>query len=227
MELQDLNARTVVTANMVNFNFSGAGETTKYIDYYTKQEGYLSKVSAADAAYLGEEDGKVKFMISGVTGLVEKKYVEIVPQGTYYASNYEVNSKGKLYHYISNNVNATKNEGNYNYVGEGPSYLTKGVEYYSYDGHYFYSDYNTMINDYKNNTRANSINPNNPYYSYFQYLPLRSKTSYTGAQLTSYLNNKANSSESKLNNTGDIFVKYQNQYGVRVILQSVRIIYSG
>ena len=214
----DLNARTVVTANMVNFNFSGAGETTKYIDYYTKQEGYLSKVSAADAAYLGEEDGKVKFMISGVTGLVEKKYVEIVPQGTYYASNYEVNSKGKLYHYISNNVNATKNEGNYNYVGEGPSYLTKGVEYYSYDGHYFYSDYNTMINDYKNNTRANSINPNNPYYSYFQYLPLRSKTSYTGAQLTSYLNNKANSSESKLNNTGDIFVKYQNQYGVNALM---------
>ena len=214
----DLNARTVVTANMVNFNFSGAGETTKYIDYYTKQEGYLSKVSAADAAYLGEEDGKVKFMISGVTGLVDKKYVEIVPQGTYYASNYEVNSKGKLYHYISNNVNATKNEGNYNYVGEGPSYLTKGVEYYSYDGHYFYSDYNAMINDYKNNTRANSINPNNPYYSYFQYLPLRSKTSYTGAQLTSYLNNKANSSESKLNNTGDIFVKYQNQYGVNALM---------
>ena len=75
-----------------------------------------------------------------------------------------------------------------------------------------------MINDYKNNTRANSINPNNPYYSYFQYLPLRSKTSYTGAQLTSYLNNKANSSESKLNNTGDIFVKYQNQYGVNALM---------
>ena len=212
------NARTVNTANMVNFNCSKAGVTTKYIDYYTGKEGYLSKTSAADAAFLGTENGKIKFMISGVTGLVDSQYVEVVSQGTYYASNYEVNSRGKLYHYISNNVNATGNEGNFNYVGAGPSYLTKGVEYYSYDGHYFYSDYNAMINDYKNNTRANSINPNNPYYSYFQYLPLRSKTSYTGAQLTSYLNNKANSSESKLNNTGDIFVKYQNQYGVNALM---------
>ena len=212
------NDRTVNTANMVNFNCSKAGVTTKYIDYYTGKEGYLSKTSAADAAFLGTENGKIKFMISGVTGLVDSQYVEVVSQGTYYASNYEVNSRGKLYHYISNNVNATGNEGNFNYVGAGPSYLTKGVEYYSYDGHYFYSDYNAMINDYKNNTRANSINPNNPYYSYFQYLPLRSKTSYTGAQLTSYLNNKANSSESKLNNTGDIFVKYQNQYGVNALM---------
>jgi len=211
-------ARTVTTSNMVNFNCSKAGTTTKYIDYYTNQEGYLSKSSAADAAYLGMENGKIKFMIAGVTGLVDPQYVEVVSQGTYYASNYEVNSKGKLYHYISNNVNATGNQGNSNYIGEGPSYLQKNKEYYSYDGHYFYSDYNTMINDYKNNTRINSVNPNNPYYSYFQYLPLRSKTRYTGSQLTNYLNNKANSSTSKLNNTGDLFIKYQDKYGVNALL---------
>ena len=112
------NERLVETANMVNFNCSKAGKTTKYIDYYTGQDGYLSKSSAADAAYLGMENGKVKFMVSGVVGLVDLNQVEIVTQGKYYASNYEVNSKGKLYHYISNNVNATGNQGNYNYVGE-------------------------------------------------------------------------------------------------------------
>ena len=211
-------ARVVTTANMVNFNCNKAGITTSYIDVNTGQAGYLSKASAADAAYLGMENGKVKFMISGVVGLVDPNLVEVVTQGTYYASNYEVNSSGKLYHYISNNVNATGNEGNKNYVGVGPSYLKKNTEYYSYDGHYFYADYNVMINDYKNNVRTNSVNPNNPYYNYFQYLPLRSKTNYTGSQITTYLNNKANSSTSKLNNTGDYFVKYQNQYGVNALL---------
>ena len=212
------NTRVVTTGNMVNFNCNKAGVTTNYVDANTGQTGYLSKASAADAAYLGMENGKVKFMISGVVGLVDPNLVEVVTQGTYYASNYEVNSKGKLYHYISNNVNATGNQGNYNYVGEGPSYLVKGKEYYSYDGHYFYTDYNVMINDYKNNVRTNSVNPNDPYYNYFQYLPLRSKTNYTGSQITTYLNNKANSSSSKLNNTGDYFVKYQNQYGVNALL---------
>ena len=212
------NERLVETANMVNFNCSKAGKTTKYIDYYTGQDGYLSKSSAADAAYLGMENGKVKFMVSGVVGLVDLNQVEIVTQGKYYASNYEVNSKGKLYHYISNNVNATGNQGNYNYVGEAPSYLSRGIEYYSYDGHYFYTTYEVMIKDYKNNVRSNSVNPNNPYYSYFQYLPLRSKTNYSAMQLTTYMNKKADSASSKLNDTGELFIKYQNQYGVNALM---------
>ena len=62
--------------------------------------------------------------------------------------------------------------------------MTKGKEYYSYDGHYFYENYNTMITDYKNNVRTNSVNPSTPYYNYFQYLPMRSKTNYTAQELT-------------------------------------------
>ena len=217
-EVYNPRLRVVSTANMVNFNCSSAGTTTEFVDYYTGQAGYISKASAADAAFLGYENGKVKFMISGVTGLVDPSKVEILTQGTYYASNYEVNSSGNLYHYISNNVNATGNQGNSNYVGKGPSYLTKGKEYYSYDGHYFYENYNTMITDYKNNVRTNSVNPSTPYYNYFQYLPMRSKTNYTAQELTTYLNNKANSSTSKLNNTGDMFIKYQNKYGVNALM---------
>ena len=217
-EVYNPRLRVVSTANMVNFNCSSAGTTTEFVDYYTGQAGYISKASAADAAFLGYENGKVKFMISGVTGLVDPSKVEVLTQGAYYASNYEVNSSGNLYHYISNNVNATGNQGNSNYVGKGPSYLTKGKEYYSYDGHYFYENYNTMITDYKNNVRTNSVNPSTPYYNYFQYLPMRSKTNYTAQELTTYLNNKANSSTSKLNNTGDMFIKYQNKYGVNALM---------
>ena len=214
--------RRVTTANMVNFNCSKAGTTTSYIDCKTGQSGYISKANGADAAFLGYENGKVKFMMSGVTGLVDPNLVEVVNQGTYYASNYEVNSKGLLYHYVSINVNALGNsngqKANYNYLGEAPSYLSKGIEYYSYDGHYFYTNYDTMISDYKANVRTHSVNSNNPYYFYYQYLPLRSKTNYSGQELSTYLNKKANSSSSKLNNTGDIFIKYQNKFGVNAML---------
>lgn len=213
-------ARTVSTANMVNFNCSKAGITTSYTDYNTGQAGYLSKANGADAAFLGYENGKVKFMMSGVVGLVSTSSVEVLNKGTYYASNYEVNSSGSLYHYIATNVNAKGNSNgqrpNYNYVGQAPSYLSRGVEYYSYDGHYFYTNYNTMISDYRNNVRSHSVNPSNPYYNYYQYLPLRSKTNYTGTQLNTYLNRKG--SGSKLYNTGNIFIKYQNIYGVNALM---------
>ena len=213
-------ARTVSTANMVNFNCSKSGKTTNYTDYNTGKTGYLSKANGADAAFLGYENGNVKFMMSGVVGLVSPSYVEVLNKGTYYASNYEVNSKGLLYHYISTNVKATGNSSgqsaNYNYVGQAPSYLKRGIEYYSYDGHYFYTNYDTMVNDYKKNRRTYSVNPNNPYYNYFQYLPLRIKTNYTGDQLNNYLKNKGASS--KLCNTGNIFIKYQNKYGVNALM---------
>ena len=41
---------------------------------------------------------------------------------------------------------------------------------------------------------------------------------YTAQELTTYLNNKANSSTSKLNNTGYMFIKYQNKYGVNAVM---------
>ncbi|RHS91211.1 glucosaminidase domain-containing protein, partial [Erysipelatoclostridium sp. AM42-17] len=216
------NARTVNTANMVNFNCNKSKSATiSYTDFYTGQPGYLfnGKDMVADAAFLGEENGKVKFMISGVTGLVDASLVEIVPQKTYYASNYEVNSKGLLYHYISTNVNDVGNQGtNYNYIGIGPSYLTPNKEYYSYDGHYFYEDYNVMINDYKSETRQHSVNASNPYYSYYQYLPFRSKTNYTASELNSIINKKANSSQSKMNNIGNSLINNQNTYGVNALI---------
>lgn len=58
--------------NVVNFNYIGAGTTTTYVDYYSGKTGYISKASAADAAYLGMENGKVKFMMAGVIGLVDR-----------------------------------------------------------------------------------------------------------------------------------------------------------
>ena len=46
----------------------------------------------------------------------------------------------------------------------------------------------------------------------FQYLPMRSQTTYTGSQISNYLNNKAGST-SKLYNTGDILLSIKINMG--------------
>ena len=67
--------------------------------------------------------------------------------------------------------------------------IVKNTHYISYDGIYFYpdteagvrnmvSDYNELSNTNNNQqgTHLNSINPKNPYYNYFQWLPIRTQT---------------------------------------------------
>ena len=84
-------------------------------------------------------------------------------------------------------------------------------------GHYFYTDYAVMLDDYRSETRSHSVNPDSPYYNYFQYLSLRSKSNYSVAELNSLVNAKAGSG-SKMYNVGDALVSGQNTYGVNALL---------
>ena len=207
-------ARSVRGVQVVNLN-TGSG-TLNFKDVNTGQDGYVSKSYGADAAYLGTNNGKVRFMISGVVGEVDENQVQVVSNDEVHVSYY-YGSNGTLYHYIATNMNkepttATK-------VGNVPSFMKQGVRYYSYDGHYFYENYYTMIRDYQNDTRGSSANSNNPYYNYFQYLPMRSKTNYSADQINSYISNHSIfTSVSKLNGTGSSFVNYQNTYGVNALI---------
>lgn len=224
------------TASIVNFRADASGNaipTNKYVsytEYKTGNSGYINGIGGADAAYLETTaDGKVKFMMSGVIGLVDARLVQVVPinsvksYSSYYADG--VN----LIHRISTNL--TSNAKNSINVGKQPSYLTTGMTYYSYDGHYFYTDYNTMLSDYKADTRSHAVNANDPYYNYFQYLPLRSATSCSGAELKQILNNKLNEYQkknSKLYDLGEAFVENQNAYGTNALLvASIGVIESG
>lgn len=101
--------------------------------------------------------------------------------------------------------------------GPAPSYLTSGKEYYSYDGHYFYKEYDTMLADYMENTRSNAVNPKNPFYNYYQFLPLRSETSYSDAKLTELINAKL-ANGSMMKDKGSVFNKYQDTYGANALL---------
>lgn len=205
---------------VVNFRSRKNGSVvtglTYYTEYKTGKEEYIYGPSGADAAYLGESGGKVKFMISGTVGLVNANDVQVVNLAGTNVSYYEVYN-GWIYHYISSNLN-TQSSSQLK-VGYAQPYMKNGDRYYSYDGHYFYRDYMTMLKDYRNENRANSINPNQPYYNYYQYLPLRSKAAYSGAELNSIINEKVKSN-SKMRNLGDTIINAQNTYGVNGLIVS-------
>ena len=201
---------------IVNFNTKGAVVTT-YTEVGTGNAGYTCGAYGADAAYLGTENGKVKFLLSGVTGIVDAKDVQIVSVDSAASVSYYSVSSGRLIHNITTNITQE------NYItsldnGPAPSYLSEGVQYYSYDGHYFYTRdrFSNMLDDYKTGVRTNSINSSSPYYNYYQYLPLRSKTAYSAAQLNEIINSKA--AGYKMCNTGDVFTNYQNTYGVNALI---------
>ena len=212
-----------ISPQVVNFNTKG-NATTSYYDETNGISGYTNGAYGADAAYLGTTgDGQIRFMLSGVTGTVSASEVELVNLDTVVDNvSYYTVSGGELLHYISQNLNSAPASALNN--GPAPSYLSEGVKYYSYDGHYFYTDYAVMLNDYQSGSNgASAVNAGNPFQNYFQFLDMRSATSYSADQFESILNTAmanawVDASTSKLTGTGSSFVTYQNTYGVNALL---------
>lgn len=204
------------SVKVVNFRTKG-NAVTEYTEYGTKAAGYTNGAYGGDAAYLGTSNGKVKFMLSGVVGEVAASEVQVVDKSSIAVVSCYMAENGRLIHKIAHDITtpgwATKLDN-----GAAPSYLKSGTTYYSYDGHYFYTDYATMLSDYQKNSRSSSVNPSNPYYNYYQYLPLRSKTNYSASALTSMINGQSKvTSSSKMYNKGNAFVTQQNTYGVNAL----------
>ena len=109
-------------------------------------------------------------------------------------------------------------------VGYQQDYMKNNAKYYSYDGHYFYTDYATMVSDYQKNTYANSINYNQPYYNYFQFLSHRVKSNLSVDYINDYIvkvtdplpavGEYVSGKNSKLRNNASAFVNAQNKYTV-------------
>ena len=214
-------AKTSGQSKVVNFNTKGSAVTSFT---YGGGSGYTNGAYGADAAYLGmTDDGKVRFMLSGVTGTVNASEVQVVEYAAVsdHVSYYAV-SGGKLIHYISQDLN--KLPVSFINNGTAPSYLNEGVKYYSYDGHYFYTDYAVMLSDYQNNTNGqNAVNAGNAFYNFIQFKNMREATKYSGEELNVMLQSAmsaagVDTASSKLSGTGLSFVKYQNVYSVNALL---------
>lgn len=210
---------TSISYGVVIFNDRDGSSTTSYVDAETGAAGYTNGLYGPDAAYLGVEDGKVKFKLSGVIGLVDSSKVTVVEYDDFIASGkitsaYKV-TNGRIYHQITTNLTSYASTQMFGYQ---PSYLENDKTYYSYDGHYFYATYKKMVKDYVNGTYKNSLNASDPYYNYYLYLSHRSSTSFTASQLNSYLSSKTSNANSKMLKTGADFISAQNTYGANAIL---------
>ena len=216
-----------VTYGVVNFRVkSSASEITTYTNCANGQQGYLNGYMMSDGAYLGMVNGKVKFKAAGVTGLVDPSEVEIVDYANANTISCYKTNGGSLYHYVANIISNHADYYSKTYVGNKLASLSDNATYYSYDGHYFYADFKTMIQDYKNGVYTNAVNSNAPYYNYFQYLPSRSKTSISASQFDQYTLSKVSSG--KLLNAGSSLVSNQNKYGVNaLIMYSNAVLESG
>lgn len=217
-EIEGVNPyRRTTEPLLVDFHTKSSTVVTYYTEFATGRSGYTNGAYGADALYLGMVDDQVKFMLAGVTGLVnldEVRLVNFSDASSY--SYYSVNSSGRLIHYITTNLSGTGYASKLD-NGPAPSYLESGKKYLSYDGHYFYDQYAVMQADCNEGHRNNAINAKEPYYNYYQFLPFRSASDYTAAQLDGAISTFI-SATSKMKSLGDSFITYQDQFGINALL---------
>ncbi len=206
---------------VLRFVHSDSKKTIDYTEVDTGRAGYFYGYSAADAAYIRTEGDYYICKLSGVVMKVHKSHVNLFVEYSTSAkiSHYWVADNGYLMHdytYYSGNAESSLSMMSTR-VGYKPSYLEKGTKYYSYDGHYFYTDFTKMIQDYRSNTYANAVNVQTPYYNYYQYLSFHTTAPFAAGQYDSYIAQQ-NKPNSKLLTTGSAFVATQSQYTVNALL---------
>lgn len=149
------------------------------------------------AIYLGGNDttgeNEQPFMV-----IPRQKYYEAVDDGNYvdlvltYHQMYPRKGSSEPVTYTSK-------------IGPAPSFMKPGLKYYSSDGIHYYSD--TELKNYVGTD-----------YSYYQYLPLRSKTNISAPQFEAFLKNTSFYNQSKLKNEAQNFIDSQDLYGCNALL---------
>lgn len=215
---ESVNARSN-DIGVLRFKSANSG-VVEYTEVDTGRTGYFNCYSAADAAYIRTEGDYYICKLSGVVMKVHKDNVKTFSAyancGSREISYYQVSDNGYLLHYYTyydgGNIAQYSTR-----VGYKPTYLATETTYYSYDGHYFYTDFAKMIQDYRNNTYTYAVNKSTPYYNYYQYLSFHATAPFTAEQYDAYIASK-DKPKSKLLNAGSAFVSAQNLYTVNALL---------
>lgn len=207
-----------MTYGAVNFKTKSASQTTNLGHTDFPSPTYLNGHYNVDGLYLDAIGIVIYGLIAGVRFEVINTEVELIPythlNNPY--SYYEV-VDDELIHRIAYNLK-TSDFQSIGAIDLAPDYLSEGVRYYSYDNHYFYTDYIQMTDDLRNHTFENAVNENNPYYNYYQYISFRTKTNYTAEELNSYITSKTSSS-SAIYNAGQDFIDAQESVYVNAAME--------
>ncbi len=202
-----------------NFTSADGGGLDTYINLNGNASSYY------DAAYVEtvEHNGVVKYKakLSGKLGYITRNLpdnsasgtTEVVPLSQVKSpSYYEVRGRELLRRY---SVNILADNSYYNAIpiGVAPEGLQDG-KYYSYDGNYFYKSLEPLLDDIRENTNKRAINKDRPYYNYYQYLSVRSRTNLTSDDFNSYIDSKIGDAESKMRGAGQAFINQGNQHTV-------------
>ena len=235
-----VNGQTkIIDANVALLDLSVNPETLTY--FYTNQNLTGSSYTYMDTGSLyGGVDGAhmesayssagwvAKVKTGNFTGWIKASTYEIVPiTWVKSKSSYTVTNDSIRHNYVAK-IQNTYNGSAGSTIGPKPEMLGTGT-YYSYDGHYFYTDMTRLIKDYKNGNYNNSVNKNKPYYNYYMYLSNHTKTAYSSTNIDEYIRNNmgykenvygnaASDKTSRLYGSGTFFYYAQQKYGVNAIL---------
>lgn len=229
----------ILDANVGIMDLSVNPETLTY--FYTNKESNSSYTYMDTGSLYGGVDGAQietawsnthgwmsKVKIGNFTGWIKDSTYEIVPiTWVKSISSYTVTDSEIRHNYVSKIQNEYYGSAG-STIGPKPTMLNPG-KYYSYDGHYFYTNIETMIKDYKAGNYNNAVNKNNVYYNYYMYLSNHTKTAYSSINIDEYIRNNlgykkdvygkyAEEGTSRLYGQGTFFYYAQEKYGVNAIL---------
>jgi beta-N-acetylglucosaminidase len=180
-------------------SFPDSGITIVYDESLSKQLTYVSNAFQSEMKYLDADEEKVKVQIADTVGYVKHENVTLIPSAISSIKSYFYVENGNLLHRIYFPI--TKN---YQYpytVGKAPDFMNSGQKYYSWNGHTFTDASGKVVGE---------------SYSYFNRISVRTKTSYTAAELNQYILKKAPSGV--LVGLGEDFKAAEEAYGVNALL---------
>jgi len=181
-----------------------------------------------EAAYSSKNVWAAKVKIGNYVGWISQEAYEVVPiTWIKSSSSYTVTNDSIRHNYVAKIQNAYSGSAG-STIGPKPEMLNVGT-YYSFDGHYFYTDLTTLIKDNRNNTYVNSINKDHPYYNYYMYLSNHTRTSYSSLNIDEYIRSSlgitkdaygtaTKDNSSRLYGKGTFFYYAQEKYGVNAVL---------
>ena len=207
-------------AGTVSLNGVG-NNVTGYMSSY-RQISYLDTES-----YRGDGHGNVKANLGGFECYVDLAVVELIPyvyvdQGIAVCladdlkvipkiSSYTVVQNGNYRDLVFTAYSIFEKNGGTapiavkTAVGPAADWMVTGRTYYSVDDVTFYND-------------RNMTDPAGVYYNYYQFMPLRTKSSIPASVYNGFLKNRGFGTDSVLYNTGESFVQAQNDYGVNALM---------